>query len=75
VTAAIWDKAEPLTDVERERIRLHTYVGERVLSRAPSLSAEFQGIPATGKVVKFSETLIDKVIEGKMVAAISTALR
>jgi HD-GYP domain-containing protein (c-di-GMP phosphodiesterase class II) len=39
VTAAIWDKAEPLTDTERERIRLHTYVGERVLSRAPSLSA------------------------------------
>jgi HD-GYP domain-containing protein (c-di-GMP phosphodiesterase class II) len=39
VTAAIWDKPGPLTDTERESIRLHTYVGERVLSRAPSLSA------------------------------------
>jgi response regulator RpfG family c-di-GMP phosphodiesterase/DNA-binding CsgD family transcriptional regulator len=38
ITAAIWDKTEPLTDAERERIRLHTYVGERVLSRAPALS-------------------------------------
>ncbi len=39
ITAAIWDKAEPLTDTERERIRLHTYVGERVLSRSPALSS------------------------------------
>jgi HD-GYP domain-containing protein (c-di-GMP phosphodiesterase class II) len=38
VTAAIWDKTEPLTDTERERIRIHTYAGERILSRAPSLS-------------------------------------
>ncbi len=38
ITAAIWDKAEPLTDTERERIRLHSYVGERVLSRATSLA-------------------------------------
>jgi predicted ester cyclase len=30
-------------------------------------TAEFQGIPATGKVVKFSATVIDKVIDGKMV--------
>jgi HD-GYP domain-containing protein (c-di-GMP phosphodiesterase class II) len=37
-TAAIWDKAEPLTDSERERIRLHSYVGERVLARSPSLA-------------------------------------
>jgi HD-GYP domain-containing protein (c-di-GMP phosphodiesterase class II) len=37
VTAAIWEKAEPLTDAERERIRLHTYAGERVLTRAPAL--------------------------------------
>jgi len=37
-TAAIWDKAEPLTDSERERIRLHSYVGERVLARAASLA-------------------------------------
>jgi HD-GYP domain-containing protein (c-di-GMP phosphodiesterase class II) len=37
ITAAIWDKAGPLTDTERERIRLHAYVGERVLSRAEGL--------------------------------------
>jgi HD-GYP domain-containing protein (c-di-GMP phosphodiesterase class II) len=37
-SAAIWDKAEPLTDTEREKIRLHTYVGERVLARSPSLA-------------------------------------
>jgi predicted ester cyclase len=30
-------------------------------------SHEFQGIPATGKVVKFSLTLIDKVLGGKLV--------
>jgi predicted ester cyclase len=29
--------------------------------------AEFQGIPATGKVVKFSLTVIDKVQNGKLV--------
>jgi HD-GYP domain-containing protein (c-di-GMP phosphodiesterase class II)/DNA-binding CsgD family transcriptional regulator len=39
VTAAIWEKSEPLTDTERERIRLHTYAGERVLTRAPALGA------------------------------------
>jgi HD-GYP domain-containing protein (c-di-GMP phosphodiesterase class II) len=39
VSAGIWDKAQPLTDTERERIRLHSYVGERILSRAPALSA------------------------------------
>jgi DNA-binding NarL/FixJ family response regulator len=38
-TAAIWDKSEPLTDAERERIRLHSYVGERVLARSPSLAS------------------------------------
>jgi HD-GYP domain-containing protein (c-di-GMP phosphodiesterase class II) len=37
-TAAIWDKVEPLTDTEREKIRLHTYVGERVLARSPALA-------------------------------------
>jgi HD-GYP domain-containing protein (c-di-GMP phosphodiesterase class II) len=37
VTAAIWEKSEPLTDAEREQIRLHTYAGERVLARASTL--------------------------------------
>ncbi len=39
VTAAVWEKTEPLTDTEREQIRLHTYVGERVLARAASLAS------------------------------------
>jgi putative nucleotidyltransferase with HDIG domain len=38
VSTGIWDKAAPLADAERERIRMHTYVGERVLARAPSLA-------------------------------------
>ena len=38
-TAAIWDKVEPLTDADREKIRLHSYVGERVLARAPALAS------------------------------------
>jgi putative nucleotidyltransferase with HDIG domain len=39
ITTSIWDKAEPLTDAERERIRTHSYVGERVLARAGELAA------------------------------------
>lgn len=38
VTAAIWEKSTPLTDAERERIRFHTYAGERVLAHAPALA-------------------------------------
>jgi len=38
VSAGIWDKTDALTDVEREKIRLHTYIGERVLARAPGLA-------------------------------------
>lgn len=38
ISASVWDKTAPLTDVEREKIRIHTYVGERVLARAPSLA-------------------------------------
>jgi predicted ester cyclase len=30
-------------------------------------TSEFQGVPATGKVVKFSLTMIDKVQDGKMI--------
>jgi len=37
VSGRIWDKREPLSDAERERIRLHTYIGERLLSRSPAL--------------------------------------
>lgn len=38
VTAAIWDKAGPLNDDERERIRMHNYAGERILARIPNLA-------------------------------------
>jgi HD-GYP domain-containing protein (c-di-GMP phosphodiesterase class II) len=37
-SAAVWDKPGPLTDNEWERVRMHAYIGERVLSRSPSLS-------------------------------------
>jgi putative nucleotidyltransferase with HDIG domain len=37
VPAAIWDKGGPLTDSEWERVRMHSYLGERILSRSPSL--------------------------------------
>jgi HD-GYP domain-containing protein (c-di-GMP phosphodiesterase class II) len=39
VSASVWDKRGPLTDLEWERVRTHTYVGERLLARAPSLAA------------------------------------
>jgi HD-GYP domain-containing protein (c-di-GMP phosphodiesterase class II) len=38
VTATIWDKPGPLTDLEWERVRTHTYVGERILARAECLA-------------------------------------
>ena len=33
----IWDKTEPLTNGEQERIRMHAYVTERILCRATGL--------------------------------------
>ena len=39
VPNTIWDKPGPLTDVERERVRLHPYYTERVLARPESLAA------------------------------------
>lgn len=38
VSAAVWNKPGPLTDAEWERVRMHAYAGERILSRAPSLA-------------------------------------
>jgi HD-GYP domain-containing protein (c-di-GMP phosphodiesterase class II) len=38
VSALVWNKAGSLTDSEWERVRLHTYVGERILAKAPSLA-------------------------------------
>jgi DNA-binding CsgD family transcriptional regulator len=37
VPNTIWDKAAPLTTVEAERIRLHSYYTERMLTRPPAL--------------------------------------
>ncbi len=38
VSAAVWDKPGPLTDPEWEHIRMHTYVGDRILSRVSGLA-------------------------------------
>lgn len=38
VPTTIWDKPGPLTDAERERVRLHPYYTERMLSRSPALA-------------------------------------
>ena len=38
VSAAIWGKPGPLTEGEWERVRLHPYYTERVLSRSPALA-------------------------------------
>ncbi|HEX5495883.1 MAG TPA: HD domain-containing phosphohydrolase [Mycobacteriales bacterium] len=41
----IWDKAEPLTTAERERVRMHSYYTERMLAR-PARLAEIGAIAA-----------------------------
>lgn len=38
VSTLVWDKPGPLTDPERERIRMHAYLGERLLARAERLA-------------------------------------
>jgi HD-GYP domain-containing protein (c-di-GMP phosphodiesterase class II) len=38
VSNAIWDKRGPLTAVERERVRLHPYLTERILSSSAELA-------------------------------------
>jgi HD-GYP domain-containing protein (c-di-GMP phosphodiesterase class II) len=38
ISTRIWLKPGPLTDSEREQVRLHSYYGERVLSRSPALA-------------------------------------
>jgi HD-GYP domain-containing protein (c-di-GMP phosphodiesterase class II)/DNA-binding CsgD family transcriptional regulator len=37
VSTGIWDKAAPLTEVERERIRTHPYLTERIVARIPGM--------------------------------------
>ena len=39
VSNAIWDKAEPLTPAELERVRLHPYLTERILAASPGLAS------------------------------------
>ena len=46
ISATIWDKREPLTEGERERIRLHAYYTERMLRR-PAALAGLAGIAAS----------------------------
>ena len=38
VPNTIWDKPGALTESERERVRLHSYYGERALARPPALA-------------------------------------
>ncbi|HEU5001521.1 MAG TPA: HD domain-containing phosphohydrolase [Actinomycetota bacterium] len=38
ISNAVWDKASPLTEGERERLRLHAYFGERMLRRPAALA-------------------------------------
>ncbi len=38
VSAGIWGKPGPLTDGEREKVRLHAYYTQRVLARSPALA-------------------------------------
>jgi HD-GYP domain-containing protein (c-di-GMP phosphodiesterase class II) len=38
ISNAIWDKQTPLTESERERVRLHTYYTERMLRRPAALA-------------------------------------
>lgn len=38
VSNAIWDKRGPLTAAERERVRLHPYLTERMLTLSPALA-------------------------------------
>ena len=38
ISSAIWDRAGPLSEADRERVRLHPYYTERTLARSPSLA-------------------------------------
>jgi HD-GYP domain-containing protein (c-di-GMP phosphodiesterase class II)/DNA-binding CsgD family transcriptional regulator len=51
-TASIWDKKSPLTDADREAVRLHPYLGERCLARSPALAR-------VGKIVSSHHERLD----------------
>lgn len=38
ISSSIWEKATSLTDREWERVRLHTYYGERIFAATPALA-------------------------------------
>jgi HD-GYP domain-containing protein (c-di-GMP phosphodiesterase class II) len=38
VPNGLWDKPGPLSDAEWERVRLHSYYGERIVARSPALA-------------------------------------
>ena len=38
VSSAVWEKSRPLTDAEREQVRLHPYFTARALARVPALT-------------------------------------
>nr|WP_246325049.1 HD domain-containing phosphohydrolase [Petropleomorpha daqingensis] len=38
VSSAVWDKQRPLSDAEREQVRLHPYFTARALARVPALA-------------------------------------
>src|SRR6185436_1232510 len=38
ISSAIWDRPGPLSEADRERVRLHPYYTERALTRSPSLA-------------------------------------
>ena len=38
IANTVWDKASPLTEGERERVRLHAYYGDRMLRRPAALA-------------------------------------
>jgi HD-GYP domain-containing protein (c-di-GMP phosphodiesterase class II) len=42
VSNSIWDKLGPLTELERERMRAHPYLTERIVTRIPGLQRESQ---------------------------------
>lgn len=39
VSNGVWDKREPLTQTEQERVRMHPYLTERMLASSPALAA------------------------------------
>lgn len=38
VSNGVWDKPDPLTEAERERVRMHPYLTERMLASSPALA-------------------------------------